>query len=73
MIYKNPKALAWKKSQRGCIIVAPDGQSYTDGHTFAEAHAYGNGNLLQPVFLNGKMLKEFTLDEIRKNMYPEGF
>ena len=73
MIYKNPKALAWKKSQRGCVIVAPDGMSYTDGHTFEEAHAYGNGNLLQPVFLNGKMLKEFTLDEVRKNMYPEGF
>lgn len=73
MIYKNPKALAWKKSQRGCVIVAPDGMSYTDGHTFEEAHAYGNGNLLQPVFVNGKMLKEFTLDEVRKNMYPEGF
>ena len=72
-IFKNPKALSWKKSQRGCVIVAPDGMSYTDGHTFAEAHAYGNGNLLQPVFLNGKMLKEFTLDEVRKNMYPEGF
>jgi nicotinamide phosphoribosyltransferase len=73
MIFKNPKALAWKKSQKGCVWVAPDGQSYTDEHTFAEAHAYGNGNLLQPVFLNGKMLKEFTLDEVRKNMYPEGF
>lgn len=73
MIFKNPKALAWKKSQKGCIWVAPDGQSYTDEHTFAEAHAYGNGNLLQPVFLNGKMLKEFTLNEVRKNMYPEGF
>lgn len=73
MIYKNPKALAWKKSQRGCVIVAPDGQSYTDGHTFDEAHADGNGNLLQLVFKDGKMVKEFTLDEVRKNMYPEGF
>lgn len=73
MIYKNPKALAWKKSQKGCIIVAPDGMSYTDEHTFEEAHGEGVENLLQLVFKDGKMVKEFTLDEVRQNMYPEGF
>ena len=72
-IFKNPKALSWKKSQKGCVWVAPDGESYTDGHNYGEAHAYDNGNLLQPVFLNGKMLKEQTLAEIRNRMYPEGF
>jgi nicotinamide phosphoribosyltransferase len=73
MIFKNPKALAWKKSQKGCVIVASDGQSYTDEHTFAEAHSEGVNNLLQLVFKDGKMVKEFTLDEVRNNMYPEGF
>ena len=73
MIYKNPKALAWKKSQKGCVIVAPDGMSYTDEHTFEEAHGEGVENLLQLVFKDGKMIKEFTLNEVRKNMYPEGF
>lgn len=73
MIFKNPKALAWKKSQKGCVIVAPDGQSYTDEHTFDEAHSEGIENLLQLVFKDGKMVKEYTLDEVRKNMYPEGF
>lgn len=73
MIFKNPKALAWKKSQKGCVIVAPDGQSYTDEHTFDEAHGEGVENLLQLVFKDGKMVKEFTLNEVRKNMYPEGF
>ena len=73
MIYKNPKALAWKKSQKGCVIVAPDGMSYTDEHTFEEAHGEGVENLLQLVFKDGKMIREFSLDEIRKNMYPEGF
>lgn len=73
MIFKNPKALAWKKSQKGCVIVAPDGQSYTDEHTFDEAHGEGIENLLQLVFKDGQMVKEFTLDEVRKNMYPEGF
>lgn len=72
MIMKQPKELAWKKSPRGCIIVAPDGQSYTDGHTFDEAHA-GTNNLLKPIFINGEMVNEITLAEVRNNMYPEGF
>lgn len=76
MIMKQPKALAWKKSQRGCCIVAKDGQSYTDGHTFAEAHGgygYDPENLLQLVFKDGKMVRDMTLAEVRANMYPEGF
>lgn len=75
MIMKQPKALAWKKSQRGCVRVAPDGQSYIDGLTFQEAHvnACEPQNLLQLVFKDGKMVKEYTLDEVRANMYPEGF
>ena len=73
MIYKQPKALSWKKSQKGCVIVAPDGKSYTDGHTFAEAHGEGVENLLQLVFKDGKMVKQISLKEVRANMYPEGF
>jgi nicotinic acid phosphoribosyltransferase len=73
MIYKQPKALSWKKSPKGCIIVAPDGQSYTDGHTFEEAHGEGVENLLELVFKDGKMVKETSLKEIRDRMYPEGF
>ena len=73
MIYKQPKALAWKKSQRGCCIVASDGMSYTDGHTFEEAHGEGVDNLLQLVFKDGEMVRDMTLAEVRANMYPEGF
>ena len=73
MIYKQPKALSWKKSPKGCIIVAPDGQSYTDGHTFEEAHGEGVENLLELVFKDGKMVKETSLAEVRDRMYPEGF
>ena len=29
-------------------------------------------NLLQPVFQDGILTKEYTLDEVRDNMYPEG-
>lgn len=73
MIYKQPKALAWKKSPKGCIVVAADGQSYTDGHTFEEAHGPAAENLLELVFKDGKMIKETSLKEIRTRMYPEGF
>lgn len=70
MIYKQPKALSWKKSQKGCCAVALDGQSYTDEHTRDEV--INMPNLLQPVFQNGILTKEYTLDEVRDNMYPEG-
>ncbi len=66
MIYKQPKALSWKKSQKGCCIVAEDGQSYTDEHTWEEVQ---NNNLLQTVFKDGVMVKETTLSEVRKRMY----
>jgi nicotinamide phosphoribosyltransferase len=72
-IFKNPKALSWKKSQKGCIIVAPDGQSYTDEHTYTEAHHPSVENLLEIVFLNGEMVKEQSLSEIRNRLYPGGF
>ena len=72
MVQKQPKALAWKKSQRGCVIVAPDGKSYTDGHTFKEAHE-DNENLLQLVFKNGKMTNETSLWEIRNRLHKGEF
>lgn len=71
MIYKQPKALSWKKSQKGCCIVADDGMTYTDGHAWAEIS--NTKNLLRPVFFNGYLTRSFTLAEVRANMYPEGF
>ena len=73
MIMKQPKALAWKKSQRGCVIVDPDGTSYTDGWTFKQAHGEGSENLLKLVFCDGVMINEYSLADIRNRMYPEGF
>ena len=73
MIQKQPKALSWKKSPKGCIIVAPDGQNYTDGWTYEEAHGEGVENLLECVFRNGEMVKETTLAEVRNRMWSEGF
>lgn len=71
MIYKQPKALSWKKSQKGCCRVALDGQSYEDELTWADH--LGEDNLLQPVFRDGNMIKEDTLHNIRARLYKEGF
>lgn len=71
MIYKQPKALSWKKSQKGCCRVALDGQSYEDELTWADH--LGEDNLLQPVFRDGNMIKEDTLHDIRARLYKEGF
>ena len=70
-IFKQPKALAWKKSQKGCCIVSLDGMSYTDEHTYFETVLAEGNNLLELVFQDGHLLQEYTLDEVRKNLYPE--
>lgn len=69
-IFKQPKALVWKKSQKGCCIVAPDGMSYTDGHTWDEI-VHTKDNLLEQVFYNGNLAWETDLKQVRRNMYPQ--
>lgn len=73
MIYKQPNALSWKKSQKGCCIVAKDGMSYTDGHTWLDMCevGYRGENLLSTVFYDGILLRRYTLDQVRSNMYHE--
>lgn len=64
-IFKNPKDGGFKKSQKGCCVVRYDGElTFTDGHTWDEAHC-DNENLLKTVFKNGIMIKEYSLAEIR--------
>lgn len=69
-IFKQPKALSWKKSQKGCCIVAPDGESYIDEWDY-ESSATREDNLLKVVFENGDLYNTYSLREIRHNMYPE--
>ena len=46
------------------------GMSYTDEHTWDDV-CFNDEDLLQTVFFDGKLVKEYTLDEVRKNLYPE--
>lgn len=73
MIYKQPKALSWKKSQKGCCIVAKDGQSYTDGHTWNEVCENADNNLLDVVWFEGNFNVEYSLDEIRARLHGGKF
>ena len=68
-IFKRPKALAWKKSQKGCCIVAMDGESYTDEHGFNETLNPDVENLLKVVFINGQVVKRQSLAEIRERLW----
>ena len=67
-VFKNPKEGGFKKSQKGLCYVYRDenGQlAYKDGFT---ASTLPEGNLLVPVFRDGKLLKDYTYQEIRNNL-----
>lgn len=76
MIFKNPKTddAHFKKSQRGCCCVHLNGKDFscTDGLTFAE-HNDDPMNLLIPVFRDGKMLKEYSLSDVRNILWLGAF
>lgn len=66
-VFKNPKDGGFKKSQKGlCFVYEENGElKYKDEYT---AENIPEGNLLETVFKNGKMIKDYTLDEIRQRL-----
>lgn len=67
-IFKNPKDGGFKKSQKGLCYVYTDEEGklcYKDGYTSEDIP---DGNLLKTVFKDGKMVKEYTLSEIRETL-----
>lgn len=71
-IFKNPKGGGFKKSQKGCCIVRSNGDiSYEDGYTWEEADS--EENLLQVVFKDGRLLREQTLADVRRQLHGEYF
>lgn len=73
-IFKNPKDGGFKKSQKGCCVVwQTEGKfMYKDGFTWSEA-VNNEGNLLKTVFRDGKLIKEYTLSEIRNTLHGGNF
>ncbi|MCL2148196.1 MAG: nicotinate phosphoribosyltransferase [Methanomassiliicoccaceae archaeon] len=77
-IFKDPKTDTgnFKKSQRGMCVVYRDGSgalTYKDGYDSATIGSFEGENLLRPVFRDGKMLKEQTLQGIRGILHGGGF
>lgn len=72
-IFKNPKDGGFKKSQKGCceVFEGTNGLGFADCRTWEEANR--KENLLQPVFKDGKMIKEQTLKEIRNILHKGEF
>ncbi len=70
-VFKNPKDSNFKRSQKGLCYVYRDDNNilqYKDNFT---ASTIPDGNLLVPVFRNGKILREYTLKELRQNVEKE--
>ncbi len=66
-VFKNPKDGGFKKSQKGlCYVYKEDGEiRYKDEYTSA---TIPEGNMLEVVFRDGKLIKDYTLDEIRQRL-----
>lgn len=75
-IFKNPKTDTgnFKKSQKGCCSVHFNGKyfTYVDGLT-SHQRDEDPANFLIPVFRDGKMVKEYTLQEIRDTLWRGKF
>lgn len=76
-IFKDPKTDretgdGFKKSQRGaCRVFRKDGElTYEDGLTYEESLKW---NIMRPVFRDGKLLVEYTIDQVRNELNKNNF
>lgn len=71
-IFKNPKDGGFKKSQKGCCVVHQINEAgdlvFEDGKTWEEA-SNDKDNMLDTIFVDGKMAKEYTLAEVRSVLH----
>jgi len=77
-IFKDPKTDTgnFKKSQRGMCVVYRDENkklNYQDGFDTSTIVSFSGENLLKPVFRDGKLVKEQTLQEIRAILHEGNF
>lgn len=74
-VFKNPKTDTgrFKKSQRGLIWVGYDENGEIIAKDRFTSKTIPDNNLLQPIFRDGKMLKETSLAEIRNRLHNGEF
>lgn len=74
-IFKNPKEGGFKKSQKGCCVVTRNAEGVLE---YREEYDWNTAstdpfNLLQPIFKDGILLKEQSLQEIRNRLHEGKF
>ena len=74
-LFKNPKTDTgkFKKSQKGLIWVGLDENGEIIAKDGFNTDTLPENNMLQPIFRDGKMIKETTLAEIRNRLHNNGF
>lgn len=75
-LFKNPKTDTgkFKKSQKGLIYVTTDENGEIVAYDeYTTETIPKDGNLLQPIFRDGKMLNETTLAEVRQRLHNNDF
>ncbi|MBD5088958.1 MAG: nicotinate phosphoribosyltransferase [Clostridiales bacterium] len=72
-IFKNPKEGGFKESQKGCCVVFEDNKELKFKDEFDWESACQADNLLKTVFRDGTLIKEQSLEEIRKILHEGGF
>ena len=74
MIFKNPKTDKdkIKKSQKGRVVVLQNTETgeitYIDGLTIEQQESYKDIDLLEDVFVDGKLIRDESLSEIRERV-----
>lgn len=75
-IFKNPKDGSFKKSQKGCCVVHKINETgelaFEDGKTWEETIS-DKENLLDTIFADGKIIKEYSLAEVRNILHGGSF
>lgn len=75
-IFKNPKDGSFKKSQKGCCVVHKINETgeltFEDGKTWEETIS-DKENLLDTIFADGKIVKEYSLAEVRNILHGGSF
>jgi nicotinamide phosphoribosyltransferase len=72
-VFKNPKESTFKKSHKGCCVVLENQNGlYCHDEQYWE-DTYSPLNKMELVFKDGKMIKEYSLKEIRDRLWDNKF
>jgi nicotinamide phosphoribosyltransferase len=64
-VYKDPVTDRGKRSKKGRLaVIEPEPDNYK---TISETQLGSQRNILETVYSNGKLIREFNFDEVRKN------